>query len=142
MILPFEIFTRVERYPIGPDSLKRSNFLCKATGVRHQSKTRNVRVSSWLLGWRVTRGRWIIHSGFCLAAIVMLAAMASESVAAQTLTAPNPQPKSHPPPAAAKSSSAERMKSCSAYGAGFVQIPGSDACVKIGGFVTIEGTAH
>lgn len=87
-------------------------------------------------------GRRIIHSGFCLAAIAVLAVIASESVAAQTLTAPNPQPKSHPPPGAAKTPSAERMKSCSAYGAGFVQVPGSDACVKIGGFVTMEGTAH
>jgi hypothetical protein len=34
------------------------------------------------------------------------------------------------------------MKSCSTYGAGFVQIPGSDACVKIGGFVAVDGTAH
>jgi Porin subfamily len=87
-------------------------------------------------------GRWIIHSGFCLAAMAMLAVMASEGVAAQTLTAPNPPPKSLAPPVAAKSPSTEPMKSCSAYGAGFVQIPGSDACVKIGGFVTMEGTAH
>jgi Porin subfamily len=87
-------------------------------------------------------GRWIIHSGVCLAAIAMLAAMASESVVAQTLTAPTPQPKPSPAPDATKSPSAQRMKSCSAYGAGFVQIPGSDACVKIGGFVTMEGTAH
>jgi hypothetical protein len=48
----------------------------------------------------------------------------------------------HPAPDAAKSPAAERMKACSAYGAGFVQVPGSDACVKIGGFVTMEGTAH
>ena len=87
-------------------------------------------------------GRSIIHSGFCMAAVALLAIMASESVAAQTLTAPNPQPKPFPPPAAGKSPSAERMKSCSAYGAGFVQIPGSDACVKVGGFVTMEGTAR
>jgi hypothetical protein len=25
------------------------------------------------------------------------------------------------------------------YGAGFVNVPGSDACIKIGGSVTIEG---
>jgi hypothetical protein len=68
--------------------------------------------------------------------------MAGESVVAQTLTGPNSQPKSLPPAFTAKSPSAERMKSCSTYGAGFVQIPGSDACVKIGGFVTVEGTAH
>jgi hypothetical protein len=112
--------------------------LCKAIGVRHQSKTRNV--EGYLMAARMAccPGRRIIHGGFCLAAIVMLAAMASQGVVAQTLTAP----KSPPPPVTAKSSSAERMKSCSAYGAGFVQIPGSDACVKIGGFVTMEGTAR
>jgi hypothetical protein len=94
-----------------------------------------------MAAWMACRpGRRIIHGGFWLAAIAMLAVMASESVATQTLTAPSPQPK--PPSAATKSPSAERMKSCSAYGAGFVQIPGSDACVKIGGFVTMEGTAH
>jgi hypothetical protein len=34
---------------------------------------------------------------------------------------------------------AARAKSCSIYGAGFVNVPGSDACIKIGGSVTIEG---
>jgi hypothetical protein len=86
--------------------------------------------------------RRILHSGSCLVAIAMLAVMAGESVVAQTLTGPNSEPKSVPPPVTAKSPSAERMKSCSTYGAGFVQIPGSDACVKIGGFVAVDGTAH
>jgi Porin subfamily len=73
----------------------------------------------------------------------MLVGMAGESVVAQTLTGPNSAPKSLAPPATAKSPSTdERMKACSTYGAGFVQIPGSDACVKIGGFVGVEGTAH
>jgi hypothetical protein len=94
-------------------------------------------MAAWMMCCRVRR---IIRGGFRLAAIAML--MAGQSVAAQTLTAPNPQPKPLPPPAVAKSPSAERMKSCSAFGAGFVQIPGSDACVKVGGFVTMEGTAH
>jgi hypothetical protein len=29
-----------------------------------------------------------------------------------------------------------------AFGAGFAQLPGTDTCVKIGGYVTIEGTAN
>jgi hypothetical protein len=93
----------------------------------------------WITSCPVRR---IVRNGFCLAAMAMLTVMASEGVGAQTLTAPNPPPKSSPPPNAAKSPSAERMKSCSAFGAGFVQIPGSDACVKVGGFVTMEGTAR
>jgi hypothetical protein len=32
------------------------------------------------------------------------------------------------------------MKSCSLFGAGFVNVPGT-ACIKIGGYVTVEGTA-
>jgi hypothetical protein len=31
---------------------------------------------------------------------------------------------------------------CSAFGAGFVQVPGTDTCVKIGGYVTIDGTVN
>jgi hypothetical protein len=36
------------------------------------------------------------------------------------------------------------MKSCPQYGAGFVQLPGSDTCVKIGGFVDgqVGGSRH
>lgn len=86
-------------------------------------------------------GRRILRSASCLAAIVVLAVMSGESLVAQTLTGPNSQPKSLPRPVTEKSS-VERVKTCSTFGAGFVQIPGSDACVKIGGFVTIEGTAH
>jgi hypothetical protein len=35
---------------------------------------------------------------------------------------------------------AARVKSCSSmFGAGFVNVPGTDACIKVGGSVTIEG---
>jgi hypothetical protein len=45
-----------------------------------------------------------------------------------------------PPRPAAKLHEATRSKkSCKQFGAGFVVVPGSDACVKIGGFVTVEG---
>ncbi len=33
-------------------------------------------------------------------------------------------------------------KNCSAYGAGFRRVPGSDLCMKIGGWVQTETTAH
>jgi hypothetical protein len=64
----------------------------------------------------------------------MLAVMSGESVVAQTLTDPKPRTKAQ----TAKPSSADRMKPCMAFGAGFVQLPGSDVCVKIGGFATGE----
>jgi hypothetical protein len=72
----------------------------------------------------------------------MLAAAAGESVLAQTLTDPNSQPRSPRPTLTAKPPSSEHMKSCSIYGAGFVQVPGSDACIKIGGSVSVEGAAR
>jgi hypothetical protein len=56
---------------------------------------------------------------------------------AQTLTEPNPQTKILSPHA--KSLPTARMKSCGLYGAGFVNVPGTDACIKIGGYMTVEG---
>ena len=58
--------------------------------------------------------------------------------AAQTLTQPNPQTKTPPPAAATKSRPAGYVKTCDAYGAGFRNIPGTDACLKIGGGVTVD----
>jgi hypothetical protein len=58
--------------------------------------------------------------------------------AAQTLTQPNPQTKTPPPAAATKSRQTGHVKTCDAYGAGFRNIPGTDACIKIGGSVTVD----
>ena len=60
---------------------------------------------------------------------------------AQTLT--NPDPKPAPQPSAPLRLNRKRRnapKSCRAFGAGFVQLPGTDACVKIGGSVTTDAT--
>jgi hypothetical protein len=72
-----------------------------------------------------------------LATAVALAVVVSPG-AAQTLTQPNPQTKTPPPAAAAKSRAAGHVKTCDAYGAGFRNIPGTDACIKIGGGVTVD----
>lgn len=60
--------------------------------------------------------------------------------AAQTLTQPNPTaPTKTPPPAVTtKSRQAGHVKTCNAYGAGFMNMPGTDACIKIGGGVTVD----
>jgi hypothetical protein len=58
--------------------------------------------------------------------------------AAQTLTQPNPQTKTPPPAAATKSRPTGHVKTCDTYGAGFRNIPGTDACLKIGGGVTVD----
>jgi hypothetical protein len=58
--------------------------------------------------------------------------------AAQTLTQPNPQTKTPPPAVTTKSRAIGHVKTCEAYGAGFRNIPGTDACLKIGGSVTVD----
>lgn len=35
-----------------------------------------------------------------------------------------------------------QAKSCSAYGAGFQRVPGTDMCMKIGGWVRAQSSAH
>jgi hypothetical protein len=77
-----------------------------------------------------------------VAASIMLAVVFVSAALAQTLTDPNPRTKFSSPQVAAKSRPTGRMKSCSLFGAGFVSVPGTDACVKIGGYVTVEGTAN
>jgi hypothetical protein len=69
------------------------------------------------------------------AAAFALAIAIVSSARAQTITEPYPQRKSPQPSAAAKSLPMGREKSCAMYGAGFVRVPASDTCVKIGGFV-------
>ena len=77
------------------------------------------------------------------AATIMLTVVAGSAAIAQTLTNPNPQTNLPPPHAAAKSPQpAGNVKSCAAYGAGFVNVPGTDACVKIGGYVSGEVTSR
>jgi hypothetical protein len=75
-----------------------------------------------------------------LATAAALAAAVSSGTA-QTLTQPNstPQAETPPPKDAAKSRHTGHVKTCDAYGAGFRNIPGTDACIKIGGSVTVEG---
>jgi hypothetical protein len=75
---------------------------------------------------------------FAVIAAVIVLAMET-SVQAQTLTNPNPQPRT-----TATSSSPENKeaKSCPAYGPGFVQLPGTNTCVKIGGSVRVQGASN
>lgn len=85
----------------------------------------------------------ILRLAGLIAGAVVPAALLVSGVAAQTLSDPRPPAKWSPPqPAqsAAKSKPAARTKSCSAYGAGFVNLPGTDTCIKIGGWVTVEGS--
>ena len=67
----------------------------------------------------------------------MAAVLISSGAIAQTLTEPNPPPKTPPAPVT-KSHPAAHVKDCSAYGPGFRAMPGSDLCIKVGGSVTVE----
>jgi Porin subfamily len=78
-------------------------------------------------------------AGTILAILVTATANCAALASAQTLK--DPDPKRAPPVSGQSQSQArERAKACAEFGAGFVQVPGTDACVKIGGFVTVEGS--
>jgi Porin subfamily len=84
----------------------------------------------------------IVRAVVVAAAATLLLVAVAAGVLAQTLTDPYPQTKLRPPPVAAKSRPTARVKSCRSYGDGFVKIPGTDACVKIGGWATMESTGR
>jgi len=86
-----------------------------------------------VMGWTVFCAR--------VAVVAIASAVAINSgVSAQTLV--EPKPKLAQPSSVAKSQPALRTKACSSFGAGFAQIPGTDTCVKIGGYVTMESTLN
>jgi len=80
-------------------------------------------------------------AGAVVAAILAVGVVVSGALA-QTLTQPNPPARWTPPRRIAKPRPSAHVKSCAAFGAGFVAIPGSDACVRIGGWVSVEGTGR
>lgn len=76
-------------------------------------------------------------------ASALLLGIVVEHAAAQTLTNPNPPSKWSAPQGTAKSRNPARTKkSCTEFGAGFVAVAGTDTCVKVGGFVTVEGSTR
>ena len=77
-----------------------------------------------------------------MAMSVTTAVMMAGGAAAQTLTTAKPKTHLMPPPGTTESHAGDHSNACSSFGAGFVQVPGTDACVKVGGSVTVEGTGH
>ena len=67
------------------------------------------------------------------AAVFLAAAAATLTAQAQTLTDPGPKTRTPAAP-----SQQTKVKSCPGYGPGFVQVPGSDLCIKVGGSVQGE----
>jgi Porin subfamily len=77
----------------------------------------------------------------CASAVLFAANAVATRAVAQTLVQPSKQTRSLPPRDIAKSGPTRQAKSCSSYGAGFVPVPGTDGCVKIGAFVEGEASA-
>jgi len=73
-----------------------------------------------------------------LTSTILSTFMASGAVA-QTLVSPGEAPKARPNPApssmVSKSPAVKSVKSCADYGEGFVNVPGTDTCVKLGGYL-------
>jgi hypothetical protein len=85
----------------------------------------------------------MLRTGTIMAVFMMASAVSIAGAAAQTLINPNPNPNSKttpPPRPPIKAPAAGRSEACSGFGAGFVRVPGTDACLKIGGGVTTEAT--
>jgi len=93
------------------------------------------------MDFRAVRARLTLRVGAVVAAILAIG-IAAPSALAQTLTQPNPPVRWTPPRRAAESQPSAHGKSCDSFGAGFVAVPGSDACVKIGGWVSVDGTGR
>jgi Porin subfamily len=88
------------------------------------------------------QARSIVRGSALAAATIMVTIAVGSSPNAQTLINPNPHTTGQQPRAAARSPASGHVKSCAAYGAGFVNVPGTDACVKIGGYVSGEVTVR
>ncbi|MGA8615858.1 MAG: porin [Xanthobacteraceae bacterium] len=93
------------------------------------------------MNWLSVHTQLLLRGIALTAAVTVSAAFIAPCVMAQTLTQPNGPIKPSPPPSK-KSHATAHEESCSAFGAGFVKVPGTDACVRVGGWVTMEGTSR
>jgi hypothetical protein len=105
---------------------KRENLALRTSG--------NARVFLWKAASSV-RPRLLV----AILAALIVQSVATASLYAQTLANPNPPTRAS---ATTAPSEDKQPKPCPAYGPGFVQIPGSNACVKIGGSVQVQGSSH
>jgi hypothetical protein len=84
------------------------------------------------MGWtsRASRGRRRLQA----ATVVLVAVSATVAAEAQTLRNPNRKPR----PPTTSSQQSKPVKPCPAYGPGFVQVAGTDLCIKVGGSVEVD----
>ena len=80
-----------------------------------------------------------------MVAVTMLAAMVASTVVAQTppsqIAAPKARPNSTTSSTVSKASPPIK-KSCAVYGEGFVNVPGTDTCIKLGGYVRSDAVVN
>jgi hypothetical protein len=74
-------------------------------------------------------------------AVVIAQASAVTPSCAQTLADPTPHPHTTTTTTTVQPQSNQR-KPCPAFGPGFVQVPGTDTCVRVGGGIQMQGGAH
>ena len=95
--------------------------------------------------------RAVVSAVAVMAVATILAAVTASPVIAQTppapTGAPNALPRTFPAPAAGKTAPSKtapvrQAKSCSSYGEGFVNVPGTDTCIKAGAYVRTEAAGH
>jgi hypothetical protein len=95
--------------------------------------------------------RAVVRAVAVMVVATVLAPVAASPVIAQTppspTGAPNALPRTFPAPALAKTAPAKtapvkQAKSCSSYGEGFVNVPGTDTCIKAGAYVRTEVGGH
>jgi hypothetical protein len=79
-----------------------------------------------------------IGSLLAIAAVAALTIAAGASAQTATTTTSTSKASSNWSVPAPKSTPAKRAEPCPAYGEGFVKLPGSDTCVRLGGYVRIE----
>lgn len=74
-----------------------------------------------------------------LVLIALAAWLPAGQAVAQSKASARPQPDRPAKSVSAKPLSEKAARTCSEYGAGFVRVEGTGACVKIGGYMRIEG---
>jgi Porin subfamily len=89
----------------------------------------------------------VVSTVAVMVAAMIVAAIVASDVVAQTppssTAAPKALPRSFATPNVAKTAPMKQTKSCSSYGEGFVNVPGTDTCIKAGGYMrTDAGVNH
>ncbi len=90
-------------------------------------------------GMKRTRAPDLLRAAVVVAVLPVIA-LAATTAGAQTLIAPRAGP-SRAAAATAEPQADKKLKPCPSFGPGFVQVPGTNTCMKVRGSVQVEGGA-